>query len=197
MLSVVIATHESERALLPTLAALIPGAAAGAVREVIVADGGSHDQTTEIADIAGCRIIVSQASLGARLRQATAEARSPWLMFLRPGVVPDPTWISEVIGFVEAQGRGGLGDARAAVFRQTPVAGSAQPAWVEILALIRMALAGPGPDQGLMMTKQFYDSLGGHRADATDPEADLLRRIGRRRIGILRTSAGRAAARYS
>lgn len=38
MLSVVIATHDSERALLPTLAALVAGAAAGVVREVIVAD---------------------------------------------------------------------------------------------------------------------------------------------------------------
>jgi hypothetical protein len=31
MLSVVIATHDSERALLPTLAALVAGAAAGVV----------------------------------------------------------------------------------------------------------------------------------------------------------------------
>ena len=34
MLSVVIATQESERELLPTLAALVPGASAGLVREV-------------------------------------------------------------------------------------------------------------------------------------------------------------------
>jgi glycosyltransferase involved in cell wall biosynthesis len=197
MLSVVIATHESERALLPTLAALIPGAAAGAVREVIVADGGSRDQTADVADIAGCRIIVSQAPLGERLKDAAAAARSPWLMFLRPGIVPDPTWISEVIGFVEAQGRGGLGDARAAVFRQAPAAGSARPAWVEVLALIRMAFAGPGPEQGLIMTRQLYDSLGGHRADTADPEADFLRRMGRRRVGVLRTSAGRAADPYN
>ena len=50
MLSVVIATHDSERALLPTLAALVAGAAAGVVREVIIADGGSRDETCEIAD---------------------------------------------------------------------------------------------------------------------------------------------------
>ena len=42
VLSVVIATHDSERPLLPTLAALVPGAAAGTVREVIVADAGSQ-----------------------------------------------------------------------------------------------------------------------------------------------------------
>jgi glycosyltransferase involved in cell wall biosynthesis len=53
MLSVVIATHNSERALLPTLAALVSGAAAGIVREVIVADAGSRDATAAIADGAG------------------------------------------------------------------------------------------------------------------------------------------------
>ena len=42
MISVVIATHELERALVHTLAALVPGALAGVVREVIVADAGSQ-----------------------------------------------------------------------------------------------------------------------------------------------------------
>ena len=59
MFSIVIATHDSERALVPTLAALVPGATAGIVREVIVADGGSRDKTEEVADIAGCRFFVS------------------------------------------------------------------------------------------------------------------------------------------
>ena len=40
MISVIIATKDSERALVSTLGALVPGAAAGAVREVIVADAG-------------------------------------------------------------------------------------------------------------------------------------------------------------
>jgi glycosyltransferase involved in cell wall biosynthesis len=57
MLSVVIATHDSERALLPTLAALVAGAAAGVVREVIIADAGSRDATDAIADGAGCRAV--------------------------------------------------------------------------------------------------------------------------------------------
>ena len=45
MLSVVIATQESERTLVPTLSALVPGVVAGMVREVIVADAGSRDAT--------------------------------------------------------------------------------------------------------------------------------------------------------
>ena len=101
MLSVVIATHDSERALLPTLAALVAGAAAGVVREVIVADAGSRDATAAIADGAGCRVLTSSARCGARLKAAADAARAPWLMFLQPGIVPDATWIDEARRFVE------------------------------------------------------------------------------------------------
>src|SRR5450759_3243990 len=40
MLSAIISTHESERVLVPTLAALVPAATAGLLGEVIVADVG-------------------------------------------------------------------------------------------------------------------------------------------------------------
>ncbi len=101
VLSVVIATHDSERPLLPTLAALVPGAAAGAVREVIIADAGSRDATAEIADVAGCHLLVSDRPRGARLKAAAATARSGWLLFLTPGVIPDVTWIDETRRFAE------------------------------------------------------------------------------------------------
>src|SRR5262249_56011286 len=101
MLSVVIATRDSERALLPTLAALVQGAAAGIVREVIVADAGSRDATAAIADRAGCRVLASTQGRGARLKAAAEAARAPWLLFLRPGVVLDATWVDETRRFVE------------------------------------------------------------------------------------------------
>jgi hypothetical protein len=40
MLSAIIATLDSERTLVPTLAMLVPGAMSGLVREAIVSDGG-------------------------------------------------------------------------------------------------------------------------------------------------------------
>ena len=87
MLSAIIATSESERSLVPTLAALVPGAATGLIAEVVVADAGSRDATAEVADIAGCRFMASADPIGTRLRAAAASTRSPWLMFLRAGTV--------------------------------------------------------------------------------------------------------------
>ena len=120
MLSVVIATENAERVLVPTLAALVPGATAGIVREVIVADAGSSDATAMIADAAGCRIDVEPAPLGHRLRQAAAGARAPWLMFLHPGAVPDWTWIEETRRFIEQAELRRRPDARAAAFDCAP-----------------------------------------------------------------------------
>ena len=85
MLSAIIATHELERTLVPTLVALVQGATAGLLGEVVVADGGSRDSTAEVADIAGCRFMASSAPLGARLKDAAKTTRAPWLMFLRAG----------------------------------------------------------------------------------------------------------------
>jgi glycosyltransferase involved in cell wall biosynthesis len=103
MLSVIIHTRDSERALVHTLAALVPGATAGVVREVIVADGGSRDETEQVADIAGCVFLKSKQNLGTGLSTAADRARGEWLMFLRPGVVPSPTWIEDTAGFVQGQ----------------------------------------------------------------------------------------------
>ena len=73
MISVVIPTHESEHQLVHTLAALVPGALAGVVREVIVTDAGSQDETATVADVAGCRFMVQPGGArGARLAAAGA-----------------------------------------------------------------------------------------------------------------------------
>ena len=186
MLSVIIATDHSEQSLLPTLAALVAGATAGILREVIVADAGSRDDTATVADIAGCRFIVTPGPVGARLRAAAASARSPWLLFLRPGAVPDATWIDETTRFMRQAEPAGRNDVRAAIFRRAQH--SSRSMLVEALALLAAALAArPHPEQGLLVSGRLYDELGGHLTESADPETDLLRRLGRRRLVMLRS----------
>src|ERR1700751_2847665 len=111
MLSVIIATRDSERPLVRTLAALVPGATSGLITEVMIADGGSNDDTPAVADVAGCKLLVAQAPLRDRRQTTPAAARAPWLMFLQPGIVLDTPWIGETRTFVERP----MGDPRAAV----------------------------------------------------------------------------------
>ena len=183
MLSVIIATLDSEALLVATLAALVPGAMDGLVSEAIVADGGSRDGTATVADVAGCNFTVIEGPLGRRLKTAAATARAPWLLFLRPGTVPDAAWVGEVRSFIERRPP----DARAAVFSRGR---AGQAPLREILwRLAAAAGALPRPEQGLLIARPFYDELGGHSDAAVDPEADLIRRIGRRRLATLTTGA--------
>ena len=183
MLSIIIATLDSENALASSLVALVPGAMDGLVTEVIVADGGSADGTATVADVAGCNFAVIQGPLGRRLKAAAATARAPWLMFLRPGTVLEAAWTGEVRRFVERSPR----DARAAVFQRGR---TTRPALKEVLSLVTAALGAlPRPEQGLLIAHPFYDELGGHSDLAADPETDLIRRIGRRRMVTLAAGA--------
>jgi glycosyltransferase involved in cell wall biosynthesis len=190
LITVIIGTQNSGRALVPTLAALVAGAAAGIVREVIVADASSTDATADVADMAGCEFIPSkEASLALRLRDAAQRARAAWLMFLRPGVVLDSTWIEEAHRFIE-HAEHGQPDVHAAVFRQAPSIADTRPLFFEALITLKATLSRrPHPDQGLLISKRFYEQLGGHRVDVANPETDLLGRLSRKRTIILRSAA--------
>lgn len=182
MLSIIIATLDCEFALARTLAALVPGAVDGLVSEAIVADGGSHDGTAIVADAAGCTFISVEGSLGLRLKTSAAKARAPFLLFLQPGIVLDANWIGEAKRFAE---RSSL--ERTAVFRRDA---AGRTTIREIWALLGAAVGTlPHPDQGMLISRQFYDALGGHTDDAADPERDLIRRVGRRSIVTLAARA--------
>jgi glycosyltransferase involved in cell wall biosynthesis len=181
MISAIIATHDSERALVPTLAALVPAAVSGLVADVVVADRNSSDATREVADVAGCRFIASAAPLGERLKQAAAQTRTPWLMFLRAGAVPEPAWVNAAERFIAETP---ASDKRAAVFRASAASG-ARPSLADLFALLRALLGGaPRAEQGLIVSRAHYDELGGHRS-GDNADADLLRRIGSRRLAVL------------
>ncbi|MGC1778546.1 MAG: glycosyltransferase [Xanthobacteraceae bacterium] len=182
MLSVIIPTRNSERALVPTLAALVPGATAGLIAEVLIADDGSHDDTAGVADVAGCNFVTVDGGLAQRLKAAAAKARMPWLMFLQPATVLDTPWTGEVVRFLQQDAE----PPRAAVFRR----GTPESGMRELLLRLGAAVgAPPRPEQGLLIARQLYDALGGHSERAGDPERDLLRRLGRRRIIKLATQA--------
>src|SRR5690606_38249184 len=74
MISAIVPTRDSAEALQTLLAALVPAAVEGLLREVVVADAGSTDITDAICDDAGARLI--QGGLNAAARAA----RSDWLL---------------------------------------------------------------------------------------------------------------------
>ena len=138
----------------------------------------------EVADLAGCRYLAADAPTGARLKSAAQSARTPWMLFLRPGTVPETGWVEAVEQFI-----GGSEVERAAVFRRRADEFT-EPGIAAAVAAVRAALFGPplNPDQGLLIGRRLYDGLGGH-ASGDDAEAALLKTLGRRRIALLSAAA--------
>jgi hypothetical protein len=145
----------------------------GLLAEVIVADAGSGDATRDVADIAGCRFLSSEAPLGERLKGAVAASESAWLLFLTAGSVLDVSWVDAVQTFMAS----GNVD-RAAAFR---------PHSQGPFGALRASLAGRKPAHGLLIARRAYDALGGHHA-SEDADRALLRKLGRRRTATLSAS---------
>src|SRR5204863_9013284 len=150
-------TDESERALVRTLGCLGSGATSGLVREVILADAGSRDETAGVGDVAGCRFMALPGPLGARLNAASAAARSDWLFFLRAGTVLDTGWVGETIRFIET-----AETSQAAVFRRAARPAARSSTLGEIGALIKAGFDYPKPEHGLIVSKKHYASIGDH-----------------------------------
>src|SRR5919204_6994728 len=115
MLSIIIPTEGIEQPAVATLAALVPGAAAGIVREVLLVDQGGSSVIERVADVAGCHYLAADGTRAAALAAGARQARSPWLMFLHAGAVLDSGWIEETTQFI--QGVAMSGRPRAGIFR--------------------------------------------------------------------------------
>ena len=70
MLSVIIPTDGVEQPAVATLAALVPGAAAGVIREVLLVDRAGTDTIERVADVAGCSFLAFEGTAPRRWRPA-------------------------------------------------------------------------------------------------------------------------------
>jgi rSAM/selenodomain-associated transferase 2 len=95
-ISVIIPTLNAAEALPACLGALGEGLAEGLVRELIVSDGGSTDETLEIAAGAGAEIVTGVPSRGGQLRRGVAQARGDWVLLLHADTLLEEGWTGPV-----------------------------------------------------------------------------------------------------
>lgn len=191
MLSIVIPTLNAASALPGTLAALGAARAAGFPHEIVVSDGGSLDQTIDLARRAEARVVVGASGRGAQLARGAAAAQGDWLLFLHADTKPAPGWLAPVGAFMRSDG------SRAAYFRFA--LDDPHPAARRLEALVRWrcaALALPYGDQALLIARKTYDAVGGFRTLPLMEDVDLVRRIGRRQLVALDHAAVTSAQRY-
>lgn len=197
MISVVIPTLNSEATLVKTLAGLVPATVEGVVREVVVADGGSTDRTFDCVEDAGARWLPCPGpSRGAQLHAGAEVARGPWLLFLHADTQLQAGWEAGARKFMrEVETR--AADPAAAVFEfQLDDQGIAPRILEAVVGVRTRVFKFPYGDQGLLISKQLYQQVGGYRPLELMEDVDLIRRIGRKRLHVLRDHAITSAARY-
>lgn len=191
MISVVIPTLNAAPHLARSLAPLVAGVADGVVRELVISDGGSDDGTLAIADDVGARIVRGPKGRGRQLIAGAAVAKGDWLLFLHADTALEDGWSDEVARFMARS------DDRAAAFRfafdDDAPAARRTAWWVDVRCRV---LALPYGDQGLLISRRFYDALGGYRELPLMEDVDMVRRIGGARLAILNSCAVTSAEKY-
>lgn len=177
----------------PTLAATLAACAEAEGAELVVADGGSEDGTPALARAAGARVVEAPRGRGVQLAAGAAAAGGDWLLFLHADTRPAPGWTAATRAFIADPANGD----RAAFFAFALDDPAPEARRLERLVAWRCrALALPYGDQGLLLSRALYDSVGGFRPLPLMEDVDLVRRLGRRRLVALPVPAVTSAARW-
>ncbi|MCZ6591733.1 MAG: TIGR04283 family arsenosugar biosynthesis glycosyltransferase [Alphaproteobacteria bacterium] len=161
--------------------------------DFLVVDGGSTDGTIAAAQTGGARTITAPPGRGGQLAAGAASVAGDWLLFVHADTRLEGDWVSAVGDFMRTTEN----TAHAGYFRL--VFDDAAPAarrLERIVAWRARVLGLPYGDQGLLLARDLYDTLGGYRPLVLMEDVDLVRRLGRRRLVALPASARTSAERY-
>lgn len=184
-LAVVIPVLNGVRTLAGTVAAL------GPVRDLIVVDGGSRDDTPAVAQGLGARVLTAPRGRGPQIAAGVAAAASGWVLILHADTRLAAGWRDA------ARAHMAQGPDRAACFRFT--LDSDEPAARRLERMVAWrcrVLALPYGDQGLLIHTDLLRAIGGVRPLPLMEDVDLVRRLGRRRLTLLETAAITSAAKW-
>lgn len=191
MISVIIPTLNAAPVIGRTLVSLSPAILDPILTEVIISDGGSSDDISEIAEATGAKFITGTASRGRQLAAGAEEARGQWLLFLHADTSLSGDWVESVRRHIATAPN------RAGWFRLEFDAPGFAPRFVAGWANLRSRwLALPYGDQGLLIHRSLYRAVGGHPDIPLMEDVALACALGRRRLSELDAVAQTGADRY-
>ena len=175
-ISVIVPTLNAEQKLGGCLSALLPGLEAGLIREVIVTDGGSTDNTVAVARAWGAEIVTGEASRGGQLARGCAAAQGAWLLVLHADTALAQDWVGPVVRHLETD--------QAGWFRLAFARGGAAGRLVAGWANLRSLMGLPYGDQGLLLPRALYQSVGGYPDQPLMEDVAIARALRGRLIRI-------------
>lgn len=188
--SVIIPVLDAADKIGPCMGALGEALFEGLIHEVILADGGSSDAISEVADAVGARLIHAPAGRGQQLAAAAREAKGTWLLCLHADSILGEDWIMVVREHMRTR----PGDAGYFRLRFNSQDGMARivAGWANLRSRV---LGLPYGDQGLLIPKTLYDRVGGYDEIPLMEDVAMARSL-RGHLRPLRSEITTDATRY-
>ncbi len=166
-ISVIIPTLNAAQAMPGCAAALYEGVQAGMIRELIVSDGGSGDDTVRIADEIGAKVLHGPPSRGGQLQRGCDAAQGTWLLVVHADTQLAPGWTEHAARHM-AQGGAGYG------WLRFDAGGRAVAGW----ANLRSRVFGlPYGDEALLLPAALYARVGGYADQPLMEDVALARAL--------------------
>ena len=189
-LSIVIPTLNAAGDLPATADSLLAGVTAGLVREMIVSDGGSRDETVQVARALGAVIVEGDAGRGAQLARGVAAAKGDWVLLLHADTQLGEGWEMAAYAHIAQHSE------KAGWFRLRFRSGGIGARIVAGGANLRSKYLGvPYGDQGLLIARDVLEQVGGVPQLPLMEDVALARALKGRMRG-LECEALTSAARY-
>ncbi len=171
--------------VIPTLdeVRFLPGllddlSAVDAPHEVVVADGGSADGTRALARERGTRVVEVPRGRATQLNAGARATDAPWLLFLHADVRLPPRTRDALVARLRSP------DPERAAYFSFALAGDA---WfwrfIEFGQRLRERMYGLAyGDQGLLVSREAFEAVGGYPDQPLMEDVEILRRLGRRLV---------------
>ncbi len=161
--------------------------------DLVVSDGGSSDDTLDIAARFNARITVAEGGRGPQLATGADTAFGDWLLFVHADTLLPRHWPELVRVFAESTSH----ERQAAYFDLGLNDDAPEARRLERMVAWRCRLFGlPYGDQALLISRQFYEELGGYPAIPLMEDVALVRRIGKARLARFPAAVVTDARRY-
>jgi rSAM/selenodomain-associated transferase 2/rSAM/selenodomain-associated transferase 1 len=142
--------------------------------EVIVADGGSHDETAALARSRGIKVIQSNPGKAVQMNAGAAAAAGEILVFLHADTCLPDGFSRQIVAALNQKG------AAAGAFRLSIDSTAAGIRFIECMANFRSRILRlPYGDQALFMKKALFDRIGGYPEMPIMEDFILVRRLRR------------------
>ncbi|MEM7242487.1 MAG: TIGR04283 family arsenosugar biosynthesis glycosyltransferase [Pseudomonadota bacterium] len=170
-ISVIIPTLNAEAHLSACLAHLYEGVSEGLIKEVLLADGGSTDDTQTIAREWGAEIIDCPKGRGTQLAHAIQQASGEWYFVVHADTRIQGDWPAIIRVHLNSSKLAGYGKLR---FDTSGLGPFVTASW----ANFRSRFFGlPYGDQTLLISRQLYRQIGGYSEIPLMEDVDIARKL--------------------